>query len=482
MRDLIKPILAAEDELTNAPDIDYNAILAPLVAQRGSDPILRAPMASDVESLVNTQRPETGNDLNELLDEINHAFETYPRKNTHPGFFGWIAPSGLPTDPLTHAIVAAINDNVGGFWSAPVGTVIEKSVVRWLAELAGMPAYTEGILISGGSMANMTAIAAALADRFGEDYRKRGLLATGGSEHVVIICSQAAHFSIRRAAAMLGVGTDNVVTVETDDQFRIRLDKLADALEQHKNVACVVASAGTTNTGAIDPLEEVSRLCKKHSVWFHVDAAYGGGGLMSDELKPRYKGIEKADSVIMDLHKWFFQSLDGSVLLYRDASAARKLFFESSDYLQATHSPTPEDHMFFHLSPELSRRLRALPFYVAFRHYGFERLGRNALHNVQCAEYLAALIEREENLELVTAPQLSILNYRFVKSGMSDIETDKLNSAIRQQIQSEGNYLMSATQVNGRPVLRVSIINHATRAEHIEGLVASVLRIGRSLA
>ena len=280
---------------------------------------------------------------------------------------------------------------------------------------------------------------------------------------------------------MLGIGTDNIVTIDTDDEFRMRVDKLEAALRQHQNIVCVVATAGTTNTGAIDPLEQIADLCAEHDTWLHVDAAYGGGGLMSAELQPRYRGIEKADSVVMDLHKWFFQSLDGSLLLYRDASWARQLFFESSDYLIGSDDPAPEQYMFFHIAPELSRRFRALPFYISMRCYGIEKLGRNALHNVQCAEYLAALIRQENELELIAAPQLSILCFRFLAAGCSDAEIDQINSAIRDQIQLEGDYLMSPTQVRGRSALRVCIINHATRVEHIEGLLASVLRIGRSL-
>ena len=183
----------------------------------------------------------------------------------------------------------------------------------------------------------------------------------------------------------------------------------------------------------------------------------------------------------MDMHKWFFQSLDGSLLLLRDASSARNLFYDSSDYLHSTDRPTPETYMFFHIAPELSRRSRALPFYISLRHYGIDRLGRNVRHNVACAEYLADLVRAEADLELVAAPQLSILCFRFRPSGLGADEVDALNREIRDRIQLEGEYLMSATRVDGRPVLRVCIINHATRASHVEGLLDSVLRIGRGI-
>jgi glutamate/tyrosine decarboxylase-like PLP-dependent enzyme len=476
-----RPTLAPADDLTQAVDIDLNGALSQLIEQRTRSPIIRPSVAADVAALIDESFPQGGESLEHLVAQISNATEQYPRRNTHPGFFGWVAPSGLPSDPLSHAMVSVLNENVGGYWASPVGTTIEKTVIRWLADLMRFPQQSEGVLLSGGSMANMSGIASACAKRFGPGYREQGLAAFSQASKPVVICSQAAHFSIRRAAVMLGIGTDNIVSIDTDDEFRMRVDKLEAALRQHQNIVCVVASAGTTNTGAIDPLEQIADLCAEHDTWLHVDAAYGGGGLMSAELQPRYRGIEKADSVVMDLHKWFFQSLDGSLLLYRDASWARQLFFESSDYLIGSDDPAPEQYMFFHIAPELSRRFRALPFYISMRCYGIEKLGRNALHNVQCAEYLAALIRQENELELIAAPQLSILCFRFLAAGCSDAEIDQINSTIRDQIQLEGDYLMSPTQVRGRSALRVCIINHATRVEHIEGLLASVLRIGRSL-
>ncbi len=477
-----RPALDPADDLTHALNVDFDAALEPLFAQRPRSPIVRPSTEADVRALIDDRWPAGDEPLAALTAQITQAFDAYPRRNTHPGFFGWVAPSGLPTDPLAHAMVAAINANVGGYWSSPVGTTIEKTVIRWLAELADFPATAEGVILSGGSISNLCGIATALARAAGPDFRERGMAAFANDARPVVVCSTAAHFSIRRAAILLGLGSDQVVAVETDAEFRLRPDRLEAALEQHARVVCVVASAGTTNTGAIDPLAEIGALCRRHGVWLHVDAALGGGGLMSPELRPRYAGIELADSVVMDLHKWFFQSLAGSLLLYRDAEPARDLFYDSPDYLRSGDDiHTPEQYMFFHIAPELSRRCRGLPFYLAFRFYGFDRLGRNALHNVECAEYLAALIEAEDELELVVAPQLSILCFRYRPAGVDDERIDAINSEIRDRIQLEGDYLMSATQIRGRPVLRVCILNHATRADHVEGLRDSVLRIGRAL-
>ena len=477
-----RPFLDPADDLTAPVTIDLNSVVADLQRQRDQAPIVRASKAADVEKLIDQSFPRGGDSLEQLAEQIRDATERYPRRNTHPGFFGWVAPSGLPCDPLAHAMVSALNENVGGYWASPVGTTIEKTVIRWLADLVDFPQPAHGVFLSGGSMANMCGIASACARRFGAEFRSRGLAACSGDCIPVIICSEAALFSIRRAAVMLGIGTDNIVSVATDEQFRMRVDSLEAAIAAQDDIVCVVASAGTTNTGAIDPLPEIADTCARHGLWLHVDAAYGAGGLMSPELKPRYLGIERADSVVMDMHKWFFQSLAGSLLLYREPRWARQLFTESSDYLRMNEDDSPEQFAFFSLSPELSRRFRGLPFYLSMRYYGIERLGRNALHNVRCAEYLAELVRAEPDLELVAAPQLSILCFRFRPDGLEDAEVDRLNTEIRDCIQQQGDYLISPTLVYGRPVLRVCIINHATRAEQIEGLLDSILRIGRDLA
>jgi glutamate/tyrosine decarboxylase-like PLP-dependent enzyme len=253
MTKIERPTLAATDDLTEATDIDLNAALSPLIEQRIQSPIIRPSRAADVAALLDLSHPAGGDSLEQLVAQISHATERYPRRNTHPGFFGWVAPSGLPSDPLAHAMVSVLNENVGGYWASPVGTTIEKTVIRWLADLVDFPQQAQGVFMSGGSMANMCGIAAACAKRFGADFRKQGLAAFSRESLPVIICSNAAHFSIRRAAIMLGIGTDNIVTIDTDDQFRMRADALEVALAEHDNIICVVTSAGTTNTGAIDP-------------------------------------------------------------------------------------------------------------------------------------------------------------------------------------------------------------------------------------
>ncbi len=482
----VPPVLPESMSLVESPPANIDALVAPLMAARAESPIVVPTRAADLAARIPRDLPADGAPLDELLAGLEDLLLAHSRRNTHPGFFGYIASGGLPIDALANAMVGALNQNVVGYPSSPAAATIERAVLRWLANLVGYDEGADGVFLGGGSSANLTAMAAAASHQFGPDYRARGIVSAAGGKRPVVLCSKATHFSVQRAAALLGIGSDQVVAVETDAQFRLRPDALESALEREECVVCVVGSAGTTNTGAIDPLKEMAAICARHDTWFHIDAAYGGGALLSPELAPLFDGIAAADSVTMDLHKWFYNPIDSSVVLFRDPKYARSVFYETSDYVAFPPDGPPEQHMFFHLGPDLSRRFRALPAYIAFAHYGRDRLGRNVLHNVECARYLADLARYHDDLELVTAPELSIVTFRYrPKRGdvsMTDARVDDINREIRARVESEADYLLSPTTVNGRPVLRACIINHATRASHIEGLVSRVREIGVELS
>jgi aromatic-L-amino-acid decarboxylase len=477
-----RPAFPSKYALTALPEIDINGIVRELLRNRTNDPIVQTSQAVELAKKLPSELPRKGVDLNQVVEQLNVLLAKYCRRTTHPGFFGYIASCGLPSDPLSYAMVAALNQNVVGYPSSPAAATIERTVVRWLCALSGLPEEADGMLLGGGSSANLTALSVATAHALGSDFRRVGIAKAAGNARPVIVCSTATHFSIQRAAAMLGIGINNVITVDTDADNRMCIDSLAKQLEADHKVLCVVASAGSTTTGAVDPLAEIADLCAKHSTWLHVDAAYGGGALLANQLRPLFRGIEHADSITIDLHKWFFTAIDSSVVLYRDPASARELFYENSDYIQFPVDGPPEQHMFFHLGPELSRRFRALPIMIALCHYGAEAIGQNVYHNVQCAKYLGELIDYHDQLELVAAPQLSIINFRFVAEQKSDKQVDLINQNIRAAVESTGQFLMSETRIGGRPVLRVCIVNHATRAEHMDRLVDLILTLGDKLS
>jgi glutamate/tyrosine decarboxylase-like PLP-dependent enzyme len=479
------PVLDPKFEIGALPEIDIDAVIAPVLRDSSLSPILKSASASELSAQLPRKLPAAGCGLHTVVGEVRKVALDHCRRNGHPGFYGYVASPGLPTDPLAHAVVAAANQNTIGYPGAPGAVTVERTVIDWMRQLAGLPQGAEGAIVSCGSVANLSGLTAALYAAVGDEYLRRGIAGLNAGRPV-IVASETAHFSVQRAAVVLGLGVDQVLRVEHDDRFRMRPDRLIEVLEGCESrgqiPVCVVGTAGATVTGAIDPLDEVASICRARSVWFHVDAAYGGAGLLSPGLRSRFRGIEHADSVCMDLHKWFYLGFDGSVVLYRDPRAARNVFYTRSDYVQFPKEGAPEEHMFFHFSPELSRRFRALPAYVAFRHYGGELLGRNVEHNHECAKYLAALAREAEDFELICEPELSICCFRFVPPQIAGdpARVDALNTAVRSALQNEGDYFLSPTDIAGRPVLRVCICSHTTRAIHVQKLVHRIREIGRS--
>lgn len=456
-----------------------------LLADAAESPVLSTGSADQVGASLSHPLPRHGVALQTALDELIGATGRYRRRNAHPGMFSYVASPGLPTDPLGHAMTAALNQNLTGFLGAPGASQVERTVVDWLRELTGLPVEADGLVVSGGSLANLSALAAAVYNALGPEVRERGLRA---GPRPLIFATGDVHFSITRSAVMLGLGRDGVAKVPTAPDHRmdpLALDRLLAQAGQdgQSRACCVVATAGTTGLGTIDPLPEIAEVCRRHAVWLHVDAAYGGAALLSPVLRDRLRGIGEADSITVDLHKWCYLAFDASVLLYRDADKAREVFDFQADYALTERNQAAESRVFFDLSPEVSRRNRALPAYLAWRHYGLDLLGRNILHNVECAQYLADLVEAAPDFELPARPALSICCFRYRPAAMAGDQAgvDRLNTRILERLAEGGEFLLSPTLVEGRPVLRVCICTHTTRARHMEALLQQVAGIGQEL-
>ena len=302
----VAPRFKQEHALCALLDIDIDEVVNPIMTERTLDPITQPVEAEKIRAVLPDYLPDIGQPIGTLLQQLCDLFQNHCRRNTHPGFFAYIASGGLPTDPISYAMGAALNQNVVGYPASPSAATIERTVIQWLCRLAGFPAEADGVFLGGGSIANFTAMGAALIHRLGPDFRSKGIAAAASGKRPVIICSGATHFSIQRAAVMLGIGSDQVIAIKTDVNHRMPVEALAQELHAQDCPVAVVASAGTTTTGAIDPLNEIADLCAQHKVWMHVDAAYGGGALMNQKLALRLRGIHRANSITMDLHKWFF--------------------------------------------------------------------------------------------------------------------------------------------------------------------------------
>jgi glutamate/tyrosine decarboxylase-like PLP-dependent enzyme len=470
---------------TSAEQFAIDPVVDPILAQNCTAPVLKSGEYRTLARYLPPDPPRQGTALSTALEELASTTGRYARKNAHPGMLAYVAGPGMPTDPLAHALTAALNQNVITFQNAPGAAVVEDTVVRWMCQLAGLPTDSGGLVLPGGSWSNLTALSVAVHHTLGYESRRNGIH-TG--PRPVILAATSAHFSVSRAAVVLGVGEASVETVPVDENFRMDARALRTSLERlntesGKKVCCVVASAGTTALGAIDPLNEISETCREFGVWLHVDAAYGGAALFSEQLKGSLAGIENADSITIDLHKWCYLAFDGSLLLYKNPGHARQVFQFSSDYARSDPGRADETPSFFDLSPEVSRRQRALPAYLAWRHYGLDLLGRNVEHNVACARYLADLADSCPDLETVCDPQLSICCFRFSPPSLENqaAEIDSLNEQILQELNNGDDFFLSPTRVDGRPVLRACICSHQTRANHIASLVERVRQLGQAL-
>lgn len=481
--DRSRPSLAAEDDLTRPVSVDLAGLVEQASQGRFESPVLPPAIAADLERLLPGKLPRAGAPLAEALQSLLHVSQKFARKNAHPGMFGYVCSPGLPTDVPAHAVVAALNQNVTGFSSAPGASTVERVLLRWLVELMGMAPGADGLLLSGGSLANYTGLACSMFAGLGEDWAVHGLASV--EEAPTMHISATAHFSIERAAILLGVGRRYLRSATLDGHRRIDPTALDEALARDHDdglrPVCVVASAGATTLGTIDPLDEIADVCARHGVWMHVDGAYGAAAMLSDALRPRLDGLARADSLSFDLHKWMYVGFDGSALLVKNPNVARQVFFMHADYVNIPIDPPPEQHAFFHLGPETSRRFRALAPALALMHYGADRIGRNVEHQVRLASYLAAHVHDHPDLELVEEPGLSVCCFRFAPAGMTPARIDSVNAAIREQLNANGDFYLSDTAVDGLRVLRVCILSPATRAEHIERLIDEVLNLGSRL-
>ncbi len=476
----MRPLLDPADRLWPGPAANIDAEVHRIAAQRTSDPVLASPDPAQIADRLPGALPQAGAPMETVLEEIRTVVYAHARRNTHPGMFGYVCGSGLPTDPMAHAMAAALGQNVTGFPSAPGATTVERQLIRWLFELTGLSEGSAGgTLLGGGSAANSSGLAVALHH---QRPREAGLR---GGPAPVIYATGAAHFSIPRAVRLLGLGTDGLHLVDTDPAGRMDVDALRRAIvadrDAGKHPMAVSASAGATTTGVIDPLPDIADVCATEKVWLHADAAYGGGVLLHGGLRARLAGIERADSITLDLHKWLYTTFDCSAILYRDHRTAKRTFYETAEYVGIPEDARPDQFAFFHYGPETSRRFRALAPYLALRHYGIDRIGRNIAHNVACAEYLADRIADTAGVELAAPVGLSIACFRVVRPGLDASAVDRLNAAIQRQLLAEGQFYLSPTTLHGRPVLRVCVLSYETTADTMDALLARVLELADEL-
>jgi len=423
----------------------------------------------------------------EVYEDFLENVLPYPVGNIHPRFWGWVFGTGTVLGAFSELLAASMNTNTGGI-DHHIANHVERQVIDWFKEWLGLPASASGLLTSGCSAANLIGLAVARHTKAGYDLRQEGLAAA--PHQMVLYASQEIHSSVQKAVELLGLGSGAIRFVPVDDDFQIDLDMLRAAIAQDREAGhrpfCVVGAAGTTNTGAIDDLNALADICQEEDIWFHVDGAFGAWAALAPGARNQVAGMERADSLAFDLHKWMYIPYEIGCVLVQQEEPHRQAFSLTPAYL--THGeggrgmaggdlPWFSDYGF-----QLSRGFRALKAWMSIKEHGSRKYGRLIQQNIDQARYLAELVEASPELELVAPVTLNVVCFRYVTPGMDDSTLDALNEQILVEMQEAGSAAPSGTTIKGKYVLHVAHTNHRTRREDFDFLVREVIRLGKDLS
>lgn len=430
------------------------------------------PIPDDARAAFRVDVPREAGDLAQAYREFNEHVAPYATGNVHPGFMGWVHGGGTAVGMLAEMLAAGLNANLGGRDHMPIE--VERQIVDWMRSLFAFPESASGIFVTGTSMANLMAVLVARTSALGALARQHGI----GNDGALLTAytSQAAHGCVSRAMDIAGLGTDALRKIDVDADHRMDLAALRAQIAIDREVGfkpfLVVASAGTVDIGAIDDLKAVAALCREEGIWFHVDGAFGALAIMSPELAPLLDGIELADSIALDFHKWGQVPYDAGFLLVRDGELHRQAFAQPAAYLRrearglAAGAVWPCD-----LGPDLSRGFRALKTWFTLKTFGTDRLGAVMAKSCALAKYLEVRVLAEPRLELLAPVNLNIVCFRY----RADDET---NREIVADVQESGIAAPSSTTLDGKFAIRAAIVNHRTEERDIDALVAAVLEFG----
>ncbi len=415
-----------------------------------------------------------------VCDDFRRLVLPYATGNSHPRFFGWVHGSGTPGGMLAEMLAAALNANLGGRDHAPV--YVERQVIDWSRRLFGFPDSASGLLVSGTSMATLIGLTVARNHLAEGDLRQNGF--DPAKAPLMAYCSAQSHSSIAKACEILGLGRDRLRDVPVDAAYQMDCAALEEMIARDKAAGlqpfCVIGTAGTVNTGAIDDLTALADICAREALWFHIDGAFGAAAMLSDNLRPRLAGIERADSLAFDFHKWLHVPYDAGCILVRDEALHRAAFSSRQEYLAAADRGLAGGNPWFcEYGPELSRGFRALKVWFTLKEQGIRRLGEKVEDNCAQARDLAARVDSHPDLELMAPVGLNIVCFRFAPPGLAADALDRLNNDIVIALQEQGIAAPSTTRLKGAQVIRVNITNHRSRSDDFDILLDAVLALGR---
>ncbi|WGD55492.1 aspartate aminotransferase family protein [Bradyrhizobium sp. CB1650] len=430
------------------------------------------PIPDDIRAKFRADVPRQATDLADVYREFSESVAPYATGNVHPGFMGWVHGGGTAVGMLAEMLSAGLNANLGGRDHMPIE--VERQIVDWMRRLFAFPESASGIFVTGTSMANLMAVLVARSSALGTLARQHGI----GNDGALLTAytSKSAHGCISRAMDIAGLGTDALRKIDVDGDHRIDIAALRAQVAIDREVGfkpfLVVASAGTVDIGAIDDLKALATLCREEGIWFHVDGAFGALAILSPELAPLLDGIELADSIALDFHKWGQVPYDAGFLLVRDGEQHRQAFAQPAAYLRrearglAAGAVWPCD-----LGPDLSRGFRALKTWFTLKTFGTDRLGAVIARSCALAKYLKARVLAEPRLELLAPVNLNIVCFRYRAD-------DAINREIVADVQESGIAAPSSTTLDENFAIRAAIVNHRTDETNIDALVSAVLEFG----
>lgn len=429
-----------------------------------------SPDPETIRALLSEPFTEEGADWTEVLERARRDVFGNMMHVGHPRFLAFVPSPSNYVSAITEALIGGFNAFAGTYLEAAGPTQIELDTIDWMRSEVGLPAGAGGLFVSGGSMANLTALAAARHRQLGSD--------TG---RALVYASDQTHSAIGKSLAVLGFGKDQIRKVKTDHHFRLDLRRLAEAIgmdrERGGRPFCVVANAGTTNTGAIDPLPELSEFCRRESLWLHADGAFGATAVVCERGRSALAGIDRVDSLALDPHKWLFQPFECACVLVRDRNHLKETFQVRPEYLDDVKAGAETVNFCDH-GVQLTRSFRALKVWMSLKIFGVGAFRKAIEHGFELAEAAEEILSRRSRFEIVTRGQLPVITFRYRDRVLTDAETDRLQEGIVEAMIRDGRAMISSTRIEGRRVLRICTINPATTSDDLEAVVDLIEELG----
>src|SRR6266567_2115535 len=462
------------------------AIITEYAANLDSRRVTSSATPEELEKIFDERFPEKAMNVDEILERFAQDVMTHAMQVPSPRYYGQFNPTPLPIGVWADALASALNQNAGAWRNGPTSAMIEARVLRWLCTLVGYGPQSFGTLASGGSEANLIALKCA-RDNAHARIISEGMRSVPGD--LVIYASEQCHYSVEKSADILGLGRESLRKIPTDDRFHIQADALRAEIEADRKAGripcCIVGVAGATSTGVIDPLDELAAIASENDSWFHVDAAYGGALAFSDRHKAKLKGIEHADSVTFDPHKWMFVPFACGATLVRDGGRVlRDAFDITPEYLSEDRGGADVEFDFFRYGQMGTRRFNSLKLWMALKFMGTRGYACTVEQHIELTNYLAGRIDEFNDFQRLGQVETAVCCFRFLPKEIRDAEgpaQDRLQQKLQQRIERGGEAWLTTTVLHGRRALRVNINSFLTERRHIDDLVELVQRESKAL-